>query len=73
MTTDRPRLSIDLEPGQKEKLKKLLPWGVQRRIISEVINLLIEFITTNGLGVGMDALLNGRAKIIINGSTHGND
>ena len=63
--SDRPRLSIDLEPGQKEKLKKLLPWGIQKRIISSVINLLIEFITTNGLGRCMDALDNKDVKLVI--------
>lgn len=62
---ERPRLTVDLEPGQKEKLKKLLPWGIQKRVVSSVINLLIEFIATNGLGKCMDALDNKNVKLVI--------
>lgn len=62
---DRPRLTIDLDIEQKEALKKLLPWGTQRMVISEIIKIAITFIQKNGLGRSMDALLNGTAVIII--------
>lgn len=66
MTNERPRLSIDLDVGQKEKLTALFPWGTQRLVLCRIIDVTIKFIQTNGLGVSMDALLNNKVKLVIN-------
>lgn len=62
---ERPRLVVDLDPGQKEKLKSIIPWGMQNRILREVIQLTIEFLITNGLGRSIDELINGNVKLVI--------
>lgn len=62
---DRPRLTVDLDPAQKRKLKDLFPWGTQRSIIIEVLDLTIDFFERYGRGVAFDAIITGRAKIVI--------
>ena len=62
---ERPRLTVDLEPAQKRKLKDLFPWGTQRSIVIEVLDLTIAFFERYGRGVAFDAIITGRAKIVI--------
>lgn len=61
--TERPRLTVDLEPAQKEALKTLIPWGMQRLVVSKVIGLTIDFLKTNGLGKAIDGLMNGEVTL----------
>jgi len=64
-TSDRTRLTVDLDCDQKTALKNLIPWGMQRAIISNIISLTITFIETNGLGKVIDALADSKVKIVI--------
>ena len=62
---ERPRLTVDLEPAQKQRLKELFPWGTQRSIIIEVLDMTIRFFERYGRGNAFDAIITGRAKIVI--------
>ena len=64
--TFRLRLSIDVDQVTKEKVTRLLPWGTQRLVLIEVIKLGLIFIESKGIGIAMDAFLNGKAKIVLN-------
>ena len=44
MPSAPPRLSIEIEDHQKEKLDEYIPWGVRRRIFSVIIDDLITIL-----------------------------
>ena len=63
MTEDyKPRLSIQLEPEQRQRLDNLnLPWGLQRAIFSQIVDDLCDLIETHG-SRAVGALLDGAIR-----------
>ena len=56
-----PRLSIDLSREQFDKLNRLIPWGLKKKIFSGLTDNLIIFLEKNGSS-GLAALLEKFAK-----------
>ena len=58
MNTDyRPRLSIEISREDQEKLKKLIPYGMQKVVFTCVIRDLIEILEKYGSGTVIGAFI----------------
>lgn len=62
---ERQRLSIDLEPGQRELIAEVFPWGTQRYMVTAMLQIFLNFLTKNTFGSTYEAMRNGRLKLII--------
>jgi len=58
----RPRLSLEIDPEQYQKLQSLIPWGVKNQIFRVIISDLIEVIEKEGPLV-IAALLSRKIKL----------
>lgn len=66
---DRTRISIDLEPGQRELIKEVFPWGTQRYMVTAMLQLFLNFLTQNSFGSTYEAMRNGRLELRITQTT----
>ena len=58
----RPRLSLEIDEDQYQKLQNLIPWGVKNQIFRVIISDLIEVIEKEGPLV-IAALLSRKVKL----------
>lgn len=58
----RPRLSLEIDQEQYQKLQSLIPWGVKNQIFRVIISDLIEVIEKEGPLV-IAALLSRKVKL----------
>ena len=58
----RPRLSLEIDEEQYQKLQNLIPWGVKNQIFRVIISDLIEVIEKEGPLV-IAALLSRKVKL----------
>lgn len=58
----RPRLSVDLTEEQSEKLRRYIPWGLQKPLFVAIIDDLIDLFDKGKADMVIQAIVSGLIK-----------